>query len=163
MSVLQWGECGRKPFVQWLTPGIHCSGTVLSPVPSAPSHTALWTCSLSAAGLAPAPPRSHPGSESEQKNQKPDAVRKRFFLFVFKTKSCCGKTDMCCSLCPCRWPPPPASGTFLLRCNPSVPRPSPDSSVPQSSCRSRVPTPPGRSLPWEINKILHGCFTFKGQ
>lgn len=58
-----------RPSVRWLTPGIRCSDTEPSPVPSAPSRTALWTCSWWGADLALAPLRSHPGSKSEHKNQ----------------------------------------------------------------------------------------------
>lgn len=50
-----------------------------------------------------------------------------------------------CSPGPCRWPPLPASDRFLRRCSPSAQKRSPDSSAQQSSCRSHIPTPQGRS------------------
>lgn len=68
------------------------------------------------------------------------------FIISYKKKSWCGGIAVCCSLGPCRWPPPPASGRSLLRRSPSAPTRSPDSSALRSSYRSHVPTPPGRSL-----------------
>lgn len=56
-----------------------------------------------------------------------------------------------CSPGPCRWPPLPASDRFLQRRSPSAQKRSPDSSMQRSSCRSHIPTPPGRS--WQLDKL----------